>query len=176
MELGLTGQLQHTGLNKMSHIDPVAKRAYFKKYRSTHLEQCKKYRVNYYSRHKEKELKRIRKYKETFRGRLNLLLKQISIRTKRNHKLALNYLCELYDKQKGKCALSGVRLRLIGAKSQTCHLHCMSIDRIKTNKGYVEGNVRLVTFQANVARQRGTDKELLDFCRKVIAHAKTSPK
>lgn len=75
------------------------------------------------------------------------------------------YLEKLYEEQKGLCVLTGRRLVKSRTKSErdTC-----SVDRIRNDEDYVEGNVRLITLQANTAKWTGTDEELLAFCKDVI--------
>jgi len=56
---------------------------------------------------------------------------------------------------------------LVGSKGQK--RDSISIDRIEPAKGYVLGNVRLVTYQANMARGQFPDDELFSFCEAVLA-------
>lgn len=42
-----------------------------------------------------------------------------------------------------------------------------SIDRIDSSRGYVAGNVQLVTAKTNIAKGNMTNKELVQFCKKV---------
>ena len=50
-----------------------------------------------------------------------------------------------------------------------------SLDRIDSSKGYIEGNVQWVTYQANVSKHTMTMEELYEFCRKVLNHANQQP-
>ena len=74
------------------------------------------------------------------------------------------YLRELLEEQAGRCAVTGREL-LMTPKPQ---LDSLSIDRIDPGRGYVLGNVRLITWQANAARLTGTDEDLRAFCRDVL--------
>jgi len=81
------------------------------------------------------------------------------------------YLQDLYDKQNGKCEITG--RDLVMARIDTEHaerINTCSVDRIDNSKGYIKGNVRLITLQANSAKWTGTDEELLAFCKDVINH------
>lgn len=69
----------------------------------------------------------------------------------------------LVSVQEGRCVLTG-RIMVIRSRS----FDSISIDRVDWRKGYMPGNVRLVTWQANSARGRGTDAELVRFCEDVI--------
>jgi hypothetical protein len=50
------------------------------------------------------------------------------------------------------------------------NLDMPSLDRKDNALGYLESNVRWVTWQANAARNFGTDDELIEFCRDVLKH------
>jgi hypothetical protein len=71
----------------------------------------------------------------------------------------------LFNQQNGLCALTGREL-LFGSKGT--QRDSLSIDRIESGRGYILGNIRLVTYQANMARGQFSDEELLAFCRAVI--------
>lgn len=84
--------------------------------------------------------------------------------------ISLELLSELWKKQNGKCALTGKRmthLRGVG-KVRTN----VSIDRIDSNLGYTENNVRLTCVTANLMRQNLTDIEMVEWCSKVIEKLK----
>ncbi len=72
----------------------------------------------------------------------------------------------LYEAQCGKCALTGREL-VFGSKGQ--QRDSISLDRIEHGAGYTLPNVRLVTYQANFARNRFSDDELFAFCEAVLA-------
>jgi hypothetical protein len=72
----------------------------------------------------------------------------------------------LYERQDGKCALTGRDL-IFGSKGQ--QRDSLSIDRIEHGADYSLDNVRLVIFQANVARHCWSDDELFAFCKAVLA-------
>ncbi|MGH7039895.1 MAG: hypothetical protein ACREE4_13740 [Stellaceae bacterium] len=72
----------------------------------------------------------------------------------------------LFEAQSGRCVLTG-RTLLWGTKG--VQRDTLSIDRIDQSRGYVLGNVRLVTYQANFARNRFSDEELFEFCKAVLA-------
>lgn len=70
-----------------------------------------------------------------------------------------DYLISLWNETDGCCALTGRQLRLEawGSKGQV-HPDAPSVDRINPKKGYVKGNVRLITYHLNVAlSEYGTD-------------------
>jgi hypothetical protein len=68
-----------------------------------------------------------------------------------DHDIRLPDLSELWIKQKGRCDLTGVIMNFdTGTWEEKNHNGC-SIDRIDSKKGYVKGNVRLLTHWANNA-------------------------
>ena len=73
---------------------------------------------------------------------------------------------ELYNSQSGHCALTG-RALIWGAKG--VQRDTLSIDRVDQAGGYIPANIRLVTYQANMARGPYSDDELFAFCEAVLA-------
>ena len=73
---------------------------------------------------------------------------------KREFSITVPYLMELLERQDGKCALSGLRM-LTTTHRDECpederrNPNKLSIDRIDSLKGYIEGNVQLVRWRAN---------------------------
>ena len=58
--------------------------------------------------------------------------------------LNVKYLDALFKEQGGVCALSGIKLvETIGMNASQRRASNMSLDRIDSKKGYVEGNVQL---------------------------------
>jgi hypothetical protein len=74
-----------------------------------------------------------------------------------NHErtITLDDLCALWDRSKGKCALTGVQMT-----TQFGCLFSASIDRIDSNKGYIPENVQLVCKAINLAKNKNTDEEV----------------
>ncbi len=76
----------------------------------------------------------------------------------------------LLEKQKGKCALSGITLTKISGNGQVTTN--ASIDRIKAGRAYARDNVRLVCNFVNSFRGNVTDDELRFFCRRIVRHGR----
>jgi len=91
--------------------------------------------------------------------------------------MTLEYLKKLWENQNGKCPITGCDLILPSStmgweiKKETKWKRA-SIDRIDNSKGYVIGNVRFISYMANIARNNMTDIELIQFCRAVSGHNK----
>lgn len=78
----------------------------------------------------------------------------------------------IYDQQDGKCALTGREL-IFGARGR--QRDSISLDRIEHGGDYSLDNVRLVTYQANMARGMFSDDELYAFCEAVLATRAAAP-
>lgn len=73
------------------------------------------------------------------------------------------YLKDLWEKQDGKCYISGIALTL-----KLNHTpYQASLDRIDNSMGYIEGNVRFVALIYNYAKNTFSDQEVIDFCKTV---------
>jgi len=84
--------------------------------------------------------------------------------------ITLQYLKKLWDDQKGICPITGWKMELpinVSGWKGKVSMKRASIDRIDNDKGYVKGNVRFVSFIANIARNRFSDKDLVAFCKAV---------
>lgn len=84
--------------------------------------------------------------------------------------ITLDYLCNLWKKQGGKCAITGweLTMRLADGVVPTN----ASIDRIDSSIGYRPGNVQLVCRCANVAKHDLSMGEFVMLCEAVLERAK----
>ena len=80
--------------------------------------------------------------------------------------VSVEYLWNLFQKQKQICAITGDYIPNIKEAS---------LDRIDSSKGYIEGNVQWVTYQANVSKHIMTMEQLYKFCKKVLNYANQQP-
>ena len=89
----------------------------------------------------------------------------------------LFYLKEIWNKQCGICPITGWKLLLPLNSSKWGDDYPRSkrssLDRIDNSKGYVKGNVRFISFMANICRGAMTDEEVIDFC---LATSNNHPK
>lgn len=74
--------------------------------------------------------------------------------------LDLPYLKEVWTKQNGKCAITGVDLQL---KSNYNKNYQASIDRIDSAKGYIKGNIRFISVSVNWLKNDLDDNHLREF-------------
>jgi hypothetical protein len=78
------------------------------------------------------------------------------------------YLKELFDKQKGLCAITKIpmKLKFNSNKGKKTPIQC-SVDRIDNSKDYSKDNVRLTCLIANISRNVFSDEDVLKFCKDV---------
>lgn len=76
----------------------------------------------------------------------------------------LDFCLDLFRKQKGLCALSGVPIRL--NRVQDTEISA-SLDRIDNSKGYTEENVRWVHKHINKSKWDIPDEEYFFWCEKI---------
>ena len=75
------------------------------------------------------------------------------------------YVETLWDKQEGKCALSGVFLTWqAGEGRQDFNV---SIDRKDPNKGYIIGNIQLVAQRVNIMKHTLGESEFYWWCKNI---------
>ena len=74
------------------------------------------------------------------------------------------YVLGVYEAQEGRCAVTGATMTHQADRPQTN----ISIDRIDSTKGYIEGNIRLVCATVNFMKNRMTDKELVWWCKEIV--------
>lgn len=86
--------------------------------------------------------------------------------------ITIEYLWELLLKQNKKCALSGMNLVFSETRKNKDKSKTVSVDRIDSSKGYVEGNVQWVHKQINIMKNSLSDSEFIEFCKKVTDYNK----
>jgi len=82
--------------------------------------------------------------------------------------LTIEYLWNLYIAQNKKCSLSGLPISF-GAKRATT---TVSVDRIDSLRGYVEGNVQWVHKKINIMKNVYSQEEFIILCKQVVKHTK----
>lgn len=117
--------------------------------------------------------KRGKKYKEGLKGTLEgvLYMRLSSARSScgKRHihfdaNLKLEDLMEIYNKQKGRCNISGELLEIGGPKRP----HTLSLDRINSLEGYTKDNLQLVCWAVNQMKNNLSEDQLKFWCNKII--------
>lgn len=78
---------------------------------------------------------------------------------------------ELFEKQNGKCALTGERLKFRRKNGKI--IGTASLDRIDSTKGYTIGNIQWIHKTVNAMKSNHPEKEFIDFCKKVAQYNET---
>ena len=76
----------------------------------------------------------------------------------------IEYLWNLFQEQKGKCALSGLDLTF---PSKYKERYTASLDRIDSLKGYNEGNVQWILGDINWMKNNFNQEYFIDICKKI---------
>lgn len=82
------------------------------------------------------------------------------------------YVWELYVKQEGKCNLSGVDIEfepncVHNKKVDNRRKRTVSLDRINSSEGYVEGNVQWVHKDVNIMKNKYNNEYFIEICKKI---------
>jgi hypothetical protein len=92
----------------------------------------------------------------------------LNVKKKNRANLSPDFLANLYHKQEGLCALSGVPLTKVTGRG-TVPTNA-SIDRISPGGPYSEDNVRLVCRFVNGFRSNLTDQEFIWWAKRIAKH------
>jgi hypothetical protein len=115
-----------------------------------------------------------KKRKGTLDGKLISLITQSRWNAKkvsREHEVDTNFLRGIYYGQGGKCALSGVEMTIQGERGTEEYWNSMSIDRIDSSIGYLEGNVQLTCTAVNLMKNAMPEEMLLAFCKNIVENS-----
>lgn len=80
--------------------------------------------------------------------------------------LNIDFLLYLWEKQKGKCAITGYDMTFDFYKGRVNSN--VSLDRIDSSKGYTKDNVQLVCMAANQMKNDLAMDELINICQDII--------
>lgn len=78
--------------------------------------------------------------------------------------VSINYLWELYERQNGKCALTGLQINF-GEK--TTDPNDASLDRIDSNQGYIEDNLQWIHKDIQKMKMDLPQKKFIELCKLV---------
>jgi hypothetical protein len=90
---------------------------------------------------------------------------------KETNELTVDFLCELFKKQNGRCALSGIKMDLGDKRNGPWGNPFMcSIDRINNNVGYTKDNVWLILSSINAFKGKHSIPILLNIVKKIYEY------
>lgn len=81
--------------------------------------------------------------------------------------ITIDYVADLYEKQKGLCALTGWEIPM--SSTDPANSIRASIDRIDSSLDYEEGNIQIVDGWVNVRKHTASQEEFIAMCRAVAA-------
>jgi len=88
----------------------------------------------------------------------------------------LDYVYNVGASQDFFCALTGDKLEFTRGGQmwlgKWCNPMSCTIDRIDSNKGYIKGNIQLITWEANCLKQHMGNDLFIEFCKKVARYNK----
>lgn len=64
------------------------------------------------------------------------------------------------------CPVFGIKLEIGRGKGKS--LNVASVDRIDPSKGYIKGNIQIISFKANVMKSNATTEELKRFAKWIL--------
>jgi hypothetical protein len=79
---------------------------------------------------------------------------------------------DLWDRQKGLCAVSGMPMSLEHGTVANHNLRKVSVDRIDNSRGYHIDNIQLVIWQVNCAKASGNLESLVEMAQGIVANVK----
>lgn len=88
-------------------------------------------------------------------------------------KITIDHLMHILTQQRGICPITGLKLTFTRGSGRI--FTNASIDRINNDEGYTQGNVRLVTLWANLARNTLSDDDLIYYCTLVARRFAAPP-
>jgi hypothetical protein len=110
-----------------------------------------------------KKLNNISKEKSLYNFKYYL---RSTIKTRQFINLTTEYLKELWDKQKGICPYTNIKLipqTLSKSINSNNPYEYASLDRIDSSKGYIEGNVEFVSLGINLLKNKYSKKVVINF-------------
>lgn len=83
------------------------------------------------------------------------------------------YMFDLFNKQNRKCALSGIDIFLAyNNASFDTSIQTASLDRIDSNKGYIEGNVQWIHKDLNLMKHAFDQNYFISMCKQIAEYNK----
>ena len=153
-------------------------RSYFKKKgvdRYANIEDKTSFNKNRYVENKDSFLKSRDKFARSVRGRVYSLYESAKDRSAKKNmvfEITLDYLLEKYEKQEGKCEMTGIPFTSErNPDGKRFYMpYSPSLDRIDSNKGYTKDNVRLVCVIVNLALNVFGEDVFKNMCQSYLAN------
>lgn len=153
---------------------------YNKAYYEKNKDKVKKQATDYYHANKNKVLEQVHKYRnenrETIRekGREYYRRKPVNRMLNRARARAKKYGWEFNIDESDiviptHCPLLGIEL-FIAEGRKSCKENSASLDRIDPNKGYVKGNILVMSHKANTMKSNATPQEILQLATNLIKY------
>lgn len=92
-----------------------------------------------------------------------------AIKAGKEWNISKEYLSNLYEKQKRKCALSGIDI-CFGDSRRMSSKTTASLDRLDNSQGYIEGNVQWVHKDINKMRGKLPISDFLKICKHIVMY------
>lgn len=105
-------------------------------------------------------------------------LRRAANRGKESQKIEvdIDYVYDVGASQDFFCALTGEELEFTRGGQywlgKWCNPNSCTIDRIDSSKGYIKGNIQLITWKANCLKQHLDNKDFIEFCKDVARYNK----
>lgn len=77
-----------------------------------------------------------------------------------------NDVLSLYEKQNGKCAISGIKMTHFTNEGRI--LYNLSVDRIDSDKGYTIDNIQLLCTIINTMKSTLSNEEFVEICKLIV--------
>ncbi len=106
---------------------------------------------------------------KTISGTIMHQIRVNALERKIHFDISAEYLHNLFEKQEGKCALSGMSIQLYTTRKDKKNATA-SLDRINSSIGYIEGNVQWVHKHMNFMKLDFTQEQFINYCRLVVKH------
>lgn len=81
--------------------------------------------------------------------------------------LTVDYLVSLWEKQKGLCYYTGLKMNWRANKIEKLG---MSLDRVNPSLGYIQGNVVFCCYLVNTMKWQHSEKEFYKFMKKILRY------
>jgi len=125
---------------------------------------------------------KLHKWASTLKGYITMRFKDLKNNAKKRFKnipvnITKQDIHELYKKQKGLCAISGVQMTHTAYTKKWGSFDIietnLSVDRIDSNKGYTKNNIQLVCAMVNRMKSYMPDNRFIQWCRSIYLHQKS---